>query len=64
MPGDGFVASGQWKNVRRLTLASSVDSNVDTCLQIMPHRIDLAAVRAPPVMIMIPGSGRADRETG
>ena len=28
-------------------LASSVDSNVDTCLQIMQHRIDLAAVRAP-----------------
>jgi PucR C-terminal helix-turn-helix domain/GGDEF-like domain len=28
-------------------LASSVDSNVDTCLQIMEHRIDLAAVHAP-----------------
>jgi DNA-binding PucR family transcriptional regulator len=28
-------------------LASSVDSNVDTCLQIMQHRIDLAAVHAP-----------------
>ena len=28
-------------------LASSVDSNVDTCLQIMQHRIDLAAVVAP-----------------
>ena len=28
-------------------LASSVDSNVDTCLQIMQHRIDLDAVRAP-----------------
>ena len=28
-------------------LASSVDSNVDTCLQIMRHRIDLAAVQAP-----------------
>ena len=28
-------------------LASSVDSNVDTCLQIMEHLIDLAAVRAP-----------------
>jgi len=28
-------------------LASSVDSNVATCLQIMLHRIDLAAVRAP-----------------
>jgi len=28
-------------------LASSVDSNVVTCLQIMQHRIDLAAVRAP-----------------
>jgi hypothetical protein len=27
-------------------LASSVDSNVETCLQIMQHRIDLAAVRA------------------
>ena len=28
-------------------LASSVDSNVDTLLQIMQHRIDLAAVQAP-----------------
>ena len=28
-------------------LASSVDSNVDTCLQIMQHRIGLAAVPAP-----------------
>jgi hypothetical protein len=28
-------------------LAASVDSNVDTCLQIMEHRIDLAAVQAP-----------------
>ena len=28
-------------------LASSVDSNVDTCLQILQHRIDLAAVQAP-----------------
>jgi hypothetical protein len=28
-------------------LASGVDSNVDTCLQIMQHRIDLAAVQAP-----------------
>jgi len=28
-------------------LASSVHSNVGTCLQIMQHRIDLAAVRAP-----------------
>jgi len=28
-------------------LASSVDSNVGTCLQIMRHRIDLAAVQAP-----------------
>jgi hypothetical protein len=28
-------------------LASSVDGNVDTCLQIMQHRIDLSAVRAP-----------------
>ena len=28
-------------------LASSVDSNVTTCLQIMQHQIDLAAVRAP-----------------
>jgi len=28
-------------------LASSVESNVDTCLQIMQHRIDLAAVQAP-----------------
>jgi DNA-binding PucR family transcriptional regulator len=28
-------------------LASSVDSNIDTCLQVMQHRIDLAAVTAP-----------------
>jgi hypothetical protein len=28
-------------------LASSVDSNVGTCLQIMQHRIDLTAVAAP-----------------
>jgi hypothetical protein len=28
-------------------LASSVDSNVETCLQIMQHRIDLADVQAP-----------------
>jgi hypothetical protein len=28
-------------------LSSSVDSNVGTCLQIMQHRIDLAAVQAP-----------------
>src|SRR5580698_2160930 len=28
-------------------LASSVDSNVGTCLQILQHQIDLAAVQAP-----------------
>ena len=28
-------------------LASSVHSNIDTCLQIMQHQIDLSAVRAP-----------------
>src|SRR5580700_11144652 len=28
-------------------LASSVDSNVDTCLQITQHRIDLSTVAAP-----------------
>ena len=28
-------------------LASSVDSNIDTCLQIIQHRIDLSTVRAP-----------------
>src|SRR5580693_2990 len=28
-------------------LASSVHSNVDTCLQVMQHQIDLAAVQAP-----------------
>src|SRR6516162_9414059 len=28
-------------------LASSVDSNIGTCLQIMQHRIDLASVAAP-----------------
>ena len=31
----------------RALLASSIDSNVDACLQIMQHRIDLAAVRGP-----------------
>jgi hypothetical protein len=29
-------------------LASSVDGNVETCLQIMQHRIDLAAVQPRP----------------
>ena len=29
-------------------LASSVDSNVDTCLQIMQHQIDLATCRPRP----------------
>jgi hypothetical protein len=38
------------KPVRAL-LASSIDSNVAACLQIMQHRIDLAAVRAPTVAI-------------
>jgi hypothetical protein len=28
-------------------LASSVDSNVGTCLQILQHQIELSAVRAP-----------------
>jgi len=32
-------------------LASSVNSNVDTCLQIVQHRIDLTAVRAPAVAV-------------
>ena len=35
----------------RALLASSIDSNVDACLQIMQHRIDLAAVRAPTVAV-------------
>ena len=35
----------------RALLASSIDSNVDACLQIMQHRIDLAAVRAPIVAV-------------
>jgi hypothetical protein len=35
----------------RALLASSIDSNVDACLQIMQHRIDLAAVRAPAVAV-------------
>ena len=35
----------------RALLASSIDSNVDACLQIMRHRIDLAAVRAPIVAV-------------
>ena len=35
----------------RALLASSIDSNVDACLQIMRHRIDLAAVRAPAVAV-------------
>jgi hypothetical protein len=32
-------------------LASSVDSNVTMCLQIMQHRIDLATVQAPPAAV-------------
>ena len=28
-------------------LSSSVHSNIDTCLQVMQHQIDLSAVRAP-----------------
>ncbi len=32
-------------------LASSVGGNIDTCLQIMQHRIDLAAVAAPPTAV-------------
>jgi PucR C-terminal helix-turn-helix domain/GGDEF-like domain len=35
----------------RALLASSIDSNVDACLRIMQHRIDLAAVRAPTVAV-------------
>jgi DNA-binding PucR family transcriptional regulator len=35
----------------RALLASSIDSNVDACLQIMQHRIDPAAVRAPTVAV-------------
>jgi DNA-binding PucR family transcriptional regulator len=35
----------------RALLAASVDSNVNTCLQIMQHRIDLAAVQAPTVAV-------------
>jgi hypothetical protein len=35
----------------RALLAASIDSNVDACLQIMQHRIDLAAVRAPTVAV-------------
>src|SRR5580658_2457010 len=35
----------------RAMLASNVESNVDACLQIMQHRIDLAAVQAPAVAV-------------
>ena len=35
----------------RTLLAASIDSNVDACLQIMQHRIDLTAVRAPTVAV-------------
>jgi len=35
----------------RALLASSIDSNVDACLQIMQHRIDPAAVGAPAVAV-------------
>jgi PucR C-terminal helix-turn-helix domain/GGDEF-like domain len=35
----------------RALLASSVDANVATCLQIMRHRIDLAAVASPTVAV-------------
>ncbi len=32
-------------------LASSVDGNVDMCLQVMQHRIDLSAAAAPPAAV-------------
>jgi hypothetical protein len=32
-------------------LASSVQSNIDTCLQVMQHQIDLADVQAPPTAV-------------
>src|SRR5580704_8748238 len=35
----------------RALLASNIDSNVNGCLQIMQHGIDLAAVRAPTVAV-------------
>ena len=35
----------------RALLASNIDSNVNACLQIMQHQIDLAAVRAPTVAV-------------
>jgi hypothetical protein len=35
----------------RALLASNIDSNVEACLQIMQHGIDLAAVRAPTVAV-------------
>jgi hypothetical protein len=42
-------------------LASSVDSNVDTCLQIMQHRIDLAAVPAPAAAVEYAPAGATRR---
>src|SRR6266704_3524396 len=37
-------------------LGSSIDSNVDTCLQVMQHQIDLADVQAPAALL--PGRAR------
>jgi hypothetical protein len=45
-------------------LASSVHSNVGTCLQIMQHQIDLSAVQAPPASLEYARPTRRNGRTG
>ena len=40
-------------------LASSVHSNVGTCLQVMQHQIDLSAVQAPAAALDRRAGGRS-----
>src|SRR6266568_9345072 len=40
-------------------LASSVQSNIDTCLQVMQHQIDLADVQAPATAVEYAPAGAA-----
>jgi predicted metal-dependent TIM-barrel fold hydrolase len=42
-------------------LGSSVHSNVDTCLQVMQHQIDLADVQAPPTAVEYARRNRSGR---
>jgi predicted metal-dependent TIM-barrel fold hydrolase len=42
-------------------LGSSVHSNVDTCLQVLQHQIDLADVQAPPTAVEYARRNRSGR---